>query len=109
MSKGNRFRDGERNSIVFYILGSGIGIAIIVFIAFFMLYGGGKSENDGSKLSTAKVNILVPNEDVQETEEASFSIGKTVNEMENVQKSEETSDKTKIAPKKEEEKKTRKC
>lgn len=81
MERPNKIKLNDDKKTYLYVLGSIVGIAIIVFIISFVIYGGGPSENEGSKFSTAKVSNLVPNESTNIlSNQASSQIGKSVNE-----------------------------
>lgn len=87
MRRDNRIQEKDKVKNILYVGGSLVAIAILAFVAIFMLYGGSSNENEGSQFSTAKISNLVPNNTMSntnsQTEEASTSIGKSVNEMKN--------------------------
>lgn len=85
MRRQNRIKRTD-NKNVWYIGGSVVCIAILAAIAIF-IWSGGSSNSSESKLSTAKVENLVPNNAIintnSKTEQASTQIGKSVNEVQN--------------------------
>lgn len=84
MKRENRYKEESSVKSFIYLGGSILGIAILVFIAVYMFIGGGASnKSDISKLSTAKIENLVPNNVIStntKTEPASTQIGKSVEE-----------------------------
>ena len=87
MRRDNRIQEKDKLKTILYVGGSLVAIAILAFVAIFMLYGGSSNENEGSQFSTAKISNLVPNNTMSntnsQTEEASIAIGKSVNEVKN--------------------------
>ncbi len=87
MRRDNRIQEKDKLKTILYVGGSLVAIAILAFVAILMLYGGSSNENEKSQFSTAKISNLVPNNTMSntnsQTEEASTSIGKSVNEMKN--------------------------
>lgn len=84
MKRENRYKEESNVKTFFYLGGSILGIAVLVFIAIYMFVGGGASNKSGtSKLSAAKVENLVPNNTIStnmQTEQASTQMGKNVEE-----------------------------
>lgn len=97
MRRKNRFNSSDNKKTYLYVLGSVIGVAIIVSIATLVLYGGSSTDDDISKFSTAKIENLVPNvvtaNETEKTEQASNPIGKTVKEAEQSAEQKEKEDK----------------
>ena len=65
---------------VLYISGSILAVAIIGFVITFFIYGNNLEKNN---TNLGKLNTSIVDDYVQNTEEASSSFGKTVNEMSN--------------------------
>jgi peptidase M23B len=84
--ENRRQNKGDKESLktIFYVSGSLLGLAVIAFVITFVVYGT-KLNNDAknSKLDSEKIIGLVPNEEQNEdSEQASSSVGKTVEESE---------------------------
>ena len=62
---------------VLYISGSILAVAIIGFVVTFFVYGNSVQQNN---INLGKLNTSIVDDYVQNTEEASSSFGKTVNE-----------------------------
>ena len=77
--ENRRAMNGEEADFkkILYVSGSILAVAITGFVITFFVYG--NSVNQDTKLS--KFNTMIVDDYVQNTEEASTSIGKTVNEM----------------------------
>lgn len=86
MRRDSRRREENNLKPVIYVSGGIILLAIIAFVIGIVAFGN-KVENDAieGQFSTAKLSDLVPNTMQNQigTEQASSSIGKTVNELEN--------------------------
>lgn len=84
MRRENR-RSSEDNSLdtkkILYISGSILSVAIIGFVITFFVYGNGLKKKN---TNLGKLDTNIPTEYMQNTEEASSSLGKTVNEMTNI-------------------------
>lgn len=83
MRRENR-RSSEDNGLdtkkILYIAGSILSVAIIGFVVTFFVYGKGLKKDD---TNLGKLDTNMTTEYMQNTEEASSSLGKTVNEMTN--------------------------
>lgn len=82
--ENRRLKTENRTKSIVYATGSIAVISVLTFIAFYIMFGGQKKENESS-FSTAKVNTLVPNNSSiyfnSATEETSTEMGKSVNEV----------------------------
>ena len=108
MRRDNRIQEKDKLKTILYVGGSLVAIAILAFVAIFMLYGGSSNENEGSQFSTAKISNLVPNNTMSntnsQTEEASIAIGKSVNEVKNETNTTKTTNTQQTTTKQEEKK-----
>ncbi len=79
--ENRRAMNGEEPDFkkILYVSGSILAVAIIGFVIAFFVYGNKIEKNT----SLAKFNTMIVDDYVQNTEEASSSFGKTVNEMSN--------------------------
>lgn len=86
MGRNNDFGQESSKKTLFYGIGSLCIIVLLACIAFYILLNGGPAKEE-SQFSTAKIDGLVPNNEISNsfnsTKETSFSIGKSVNEAAN--------------------------
>ena len=77
--ENRRAMNGEENEFkkILYVAGSILAVVIIGFVITFFVYGNKINENT----SLAKFNTMIVDDYVENTEEASSSFGKNVNEM----------------------------
>ncbi len=82
MRRENRRKKEDNFNTLIYVSGGILVIAIVAFIVTFIMYSN-KLKQQEISIDTEKIAQIVPNDEGDESEEASTSIGKTVEESQN--------------------------